>query len=100
MTNSSNTLDPNSFGPVESPFDTGHPYDRLIDSPHQGYSNSQSHAQDPVDNIFDEFVTQPEDDMNNRNEVAEALEEVNRGNDEQDDRRDVLHDFVNDSYRK
>lgn len=66
----------------------------MLDSPHHGYSNSQSHVRDTVDNMFDEFVTQPEDDMNHRNEVAEALEERGRENDDEDDERDVLNDFV------
>ncbi len=96
MTQANPTLDSNIFASVESPYDAGHPHDRLIDSPRHGYSNSHSQVRDTVDNIFDEFVTQPEDDMNHRNELAEALEERGRENNDEDDGRDVLNDFVND----
>lgn len=46
--------------------------------------------------MFDEFVTQPEDDVNQGNEVAEALED--RGREHEDD--GVLDEFVHEPYRK
>ncbi len=69
-------------------------------SPHHGYTNSNVHTRETVDNMFDQFVTQPEDDMNHQNELAEALEERGRENDELEDVRDVLNDYVHDSYQK
>ena len=51
-----------------------------------------------MDNIFDEFVTQPEDDVNHRNEVAEALEDRGREHENEDD--GVLDDFVHEPYGK
>ena len=99
MTHAKSSLDPDLFGPVDSPFDTDHPHDRLMGSPHNSYSN-QSHVRDTVDNMFDEFVTHPEDDMNHRNEIAEALEERDRETHDVDDGRDVLNDFVHEPYQK
>ena len=95
MTHSNSTLDPNLFGSVDHPYDTGHPHDRL-DSPNQIFSNSHSNIRDPVDNMFDEFVTQPDDDMIHQNEVAEALEQSGRENNGGDDVKDVLNDFVHE----
>ncbi|KAL6722178.1 hypothetical protein ACLMJK_001285 [Lecanora helva] len=98
MTHGPGGVDPNFF---DNPFDTGHPHDHVMGSPHHGYPNNHSHMRDTVDNMFDEFVTQPEEDMNHRNEVAEALEERGRENDENDDDgRDVLNDFVHEPYQK
>jgi histone demethylase JARID1 len=91
------SLDPNLF---DSPYDTSHPHDRVMGSPHHGYTNSNVHTRETVDNMFDQFVTQPEDDMNHQNELAEALEERGRENDELEDVRDVLNDYVHDSYQK
>ena len=100
MTHPNSALDANLFGPVDSPFDTGHPHDRLMDSPRHSYSNSQSNIRDTVDHMFDEFVTQPDDDLNNSNEIAEALEERDREAHDVDDGRDVLHEFVHEPYQK
>lgn len=92
-------LDPNLFSPADNPYDNVHPHDRIMNSPHHSYSNShQSAARDNVDNMFDEFVTQPEDDVNHRNEVAEALEDRGREHENEDD--GVLDDFVHEPYRK
>ncbi len=71
-----------------------------MDSPHHGYTPSNAHVRETVDNMFDQFVTQPEDDMNDQNELAEALEERGRENNEDDDGRDVLNDFVHETYQK
>ena len=100
MTHPNSALDNNIFGPVDNPFDTGHPHDPLMDSPHHSYSNSQSHVRDTVDNMFDEFVTQPDDDLNQPNEIAEALEERGREAHNADDGRDVLNEFVHEPYQK
>lgn len=64
-----------------------------MNSPHHGYSNSHhAHPRDPtVDNMFDEFVTQPEEDVNHHNEIAEALEERAL---EDDNARRALDEFV------
>ena len=52
--------------------------------------------------MFDEFVTQPEDDVNQRNEVAEALEDRGREHENENENEDdgVLDEFVNDPFRK
>lgn len=71
-----------------------------MDSPHHGYTSSNAHARETVDTMFDQFVTQPEDDINHENELAEALEERGRENHEDDDGRDVMNDFVHESYQK
>ena len=66
-------------------------------SPHHAYSTSNhSHPQEPVDNMFDEFVSHREDEMNTGNEVAEALEERGREH-EDEDAKSVLNEFVNES---
>ena len=84
---------------MDNPYDNVHPHDRILNSPHHSYSNShQSASRDNVDNMFDEFVTQPEDDVNHRNEVAEALEDRGREHENEDD--GVLDDFVHEPYRK
>ena len=80
----------------DSPYDNSHPHEQVIDSPRHGYSNSQSHEQDAMENIFEKYVTQPEDDMNHRDELAEAIEERGRENNE-DDVRDVMNDFVHET---
>ena len=62
---------------VESPFE--HPHARLASTPPaDDYLNNASPRD--VDRIFDEFVTHPEDDNVNPNEVAEALEDRGREN--------------------
>ena len=50
--------------------------------------------------MFDEFVTQPEDDMNHRNEIEEALEDRDREHEDEDDGSNGLDDFVNEAYDK
>ena len=50
--------------------------------------------------MFDEFVTQPEDDMNHRNEIEEALEDRDREHEDEDERGNGLDDFVNEAYDK
>lgn len=97
LAHTGSSMDPNLF---DSPYDTGHPHDRVLHSPHHSYTNSNAHVRETVDNMFEQFVTQPEDDMNHQNEVAEALEERGRENNDEDDGRDVLNDFVHESYQK
>lgn len=99
LAHSGSTLESNLFGPVEGSYDTGHPHDRVMGSPH-GYANNHTNARETVDNMFDQFVTQPEDDINQQNELAEALEERGRENNDDDDGRDVLNDFVHEAYQK
>ncbi len=48
-----------------------------------------------MDNMFDEFVAQPEDELNPRNEFAEALED--RGRDREAEDEKGPHDLVADS---
>lgn len=99
LSHPSSALDPNLFSPVDIPYDHVHSHDRMNNSPAHSYSNShQSAPRDNVDNMFDEFVTQPEDDVNHRNEVAEALEDRGREHENEDD--GVLDDFVQEPYRK
>jgi len=49
--------------------------------------------------MFDEFVTQPDDELNHGSEVAEALEDRGREN-ENDNVGNVLEEFVQEPYRK
>ena len=81
-------------GHDDSPYETGHPHDRVMDSAHHGYESNRAEVVDSVDNIFDEFVTQPEDDIGNGNEVAQALEDRGREHTNDDDGRDMMNDFV------
>ena len=56
-----------------------HSHDRMNNPPAFSYSNSHQFApRANVDNKFDEFVTQPEADVNHRNMAAEALEDWHR----------------------
>lgn len=67
----------------------------MLNSPPLGYSNSgQPPARDTtVDNIFDEFVAQPEEDLNHRSEVVEALEDRGREH-ENESGANPLEEFV------
>ncbi|KAL9639656.1 MAG: hypothetical protein Q9164_000785 [Protoblastenia rupestris] len=82
-------LDPNLFATTnDSPFE--HPHDRLASTPpiQHGYMNNTTSPQAgdiSADRMFDEFVTQPEDDINHHNELTEALEARGRENEAQDD---------------
>lgn len=61
--------------------------------------NNHQSASREVDHMFDEFVTQPDDELNHGSAVAEALEDRGREN-EDDDVDKVLEDFVQEPYRK
>ena len=50
--------------------------------------------------MFDEFVTQPEEDMNQRNEIEEALEDRDREHEVEEERDNGLDEFVNEAYDK
>jgi len=93
------SLDPSLFpGANDSPFD--HPHSRVIHSPSlHGYMNNHHSASREVDHMFDEFVTQPDDELNHGSEVAEALEDRGREN-ENDNVGNVLEEFVQEPYRK
>ena len=86
-------------GHDDNPYETDHAHDRIMDSQHHGYENTNVHVNESVDKMFDEFVTQPEDDINHANEIAEALEDRGREN-TNDDGRDVINDFVHEPYQK
>lgn len=101
LSNPHSAIDPHFFGaPGDNAYETGHPHDRIKESPQRDYGNSHSHVHDSVDNMFDEFVTQPDDDVIHLNEVAEALAERGRENYDDDDGRDVLNDYVHEPYQK
>lgn len=102
LTHANSTLDPNLFGSVDNTYESVHPHDRMMNSPpHHGYSSShQSASREVVDHIFEEFVMQPEDDVNHRSEATEALEDRGREDEEEDDGRNVLDEFVHEPYRK
>ncbi|KAG8529779.1 uncharacterized protein KY384_005260 [Bacidia gigantensis] len=61
---------------AESPFE--HPHARLPSTPPEHNFPGDTSPPADVDRIFDEFVTHPEDDINDSNEVAEALEDRGR----------------------
>ena len=65
-------------------------------SPRHGYSTSNHSHPNDADNMFEEFVTNREDDINQGNEVAEALEDRGREH-EDEDAKSVLEEFVNDA---
>lgn len=73
-------LDPNMFETNESPFE--HPHARLASTPppQRNYMDGTSpeEGDTTVDRMFDEFVSHPEDDVNQHSEVAEALEDRGR----------------------
>ena len=84
-------LDPNLFDTNnESPFE--HPHARLASTPppdHDFMNDPSPHEGDAtVDRMFDEFVSHPEDDLNQHSEVAEALED--RGREHEADGNDVF----------
>ncbi|KAL9100622.1 MAG: hypothetical protein Q9163_004023 [Psora crenata] len=84
----------------DSPFE--HPHDHLVSTPpaQDGYLNSDTslHSGDATaDRMFDEFVTHPEDDMNQNNEIAEALEDRGRENEGQNDVDIKVNEFVEES---
>lgn len=88
-------LDPSLFGVNESPFGHGH------SQSHHEYSNSQhSQPRESMDHMFDEFVTDPGDDVDQRNEVAEALEDRGREHEDEDAGQRVLEEFVHEPYGK
>ena len=92
------STDPN----MDNPFaQVSHPHSRgMTTSPQQGYSTSNhSHPNDAEDNMFEEFVTNRDEDITQGNEVAEALEEA-RGrehNEDEESKSVVLEEFVNDA---
>ena len=68
---------------LDSPFGlVDHPHGRINSPRHNYSSSSHSHPQDSTDNdnLFEEYVDQPdeEDELNQGNEVAEALEDRDR----------------------
>lgn len=87
------STDPN----LDNPFaQVDHADGQAIASPRHGYSNSNHSHPTDADNMFDEFVTQREDDMDQGNEIAEALEDRGREH-EDEDAKSVLQEFVHDT---
>ena len=81
----------------DSPFE--HPHDRLASTPPPQHSyangNTSPRGEDATeDRIFDEFVTQPDDDIDHHDEVAEALEDRGRENEAQEDGDIKIERFV------
>ncbi len=80
-------MDP--FGPVDGP--------RGMASPRHGYSgSSHSHPNEAEDSMFEEFVTNRDEDIAQDNdEVAAALEDRGRENaDEETKSTSVMDDYV------
>ena len=81
LSNSNPSLDPHLFSATDNTYDNVNPNEGLINSPQEQPPYSSGHhsqQRDNVDNIFDEFVTQPEDEVEHHNEIAEAMEDSRR----------------------
>ena len=94
-------LEPHLFGTSNAnPFE--HHHEHLASTPpiQQKYMNSNNspHGGDATaDRIFDEFVTHPEDDVNQHNEVAQALEDRGRENEAQNAGDVKIEEFVQEA---
>ncbi len=88
-------LDPSLFSPTNSHFVTsmsltpGHGSSHLL-SPHHHAFSTQSAGVNMDNNIFDDFVADPSDDVGGRNEGAEAFDE--RGREEEDEQGRIFAD--------
>lgn len=100
----SSAMDPN----LDSPFGhVDHPHGRVTggNSPNRHYSNSSaghSHPQDPTenDNMFDEYVENGEDDINQQeNEIEAALEDRDREQKEDEGDEEVANDAIEEFVR-
>lgn len=85
---------------MDNPFaQVSHPHSRgMTTSPQQGYSTSNhSHPNDVEESMFEEFVTNRDEDITQGNEVAEALEARGREHNEDEESKSVvLEEFVNE----
>lgn len=87
-------VDPNLFSPTNSHFSnsmTGmpsHSHGQVLSPQQSTFPGSRSGAE--MDNIFDDFVVDPSDDIGARNEAAEALEDRRR--EEEDEQRSFFAD--------
>lgn len=88
-------LDPSLFSPTNSQFGAsmsltpGHGHGHLLSPQHHAFSTQGAGAH-LDNNIFDDFVADPSDDVGGRNEAAEALEE--RGREEEDEQGRIFAD--------
>ena len=75
-------MDPNLFDASEaSPFEQHHDDLASTPPPESNFMNDTSPQGDAAaDRIFDEFVSAPDDDVNQHSEVAEAIEDRSREN--------------------
>ena len=71
-------MDPNLFDPGENPFGN-----HLVNTPphdHTFLTDPSPNGDDGVDRMFDEFVTQPDDDVNPHFEFTDAIEDHGHDN--------------------
>ena len=91
-------LDPSLFSPTNSHFaaSMSRPshHEQMLSPQQHGFSGGHNRRDSLDNNIFDDFVADPSDDMGGRNEAAEALEERRR--DDEDDQGRIFADaFIN-----